>query len=251
VIFGTTCVGLLVGRSLRKHVDNLREPFAALQGALLGLVALIMAFGLSLALGRYDARRTAEVDEANSIGTTYLRAQTIAEPQRSRSLDLIRSYTDTSILVAKAIPESDAQQRAVARGAQIQRQLWKLAGEAMNAAPRDSAPRLYVDTLNDTIDSQTVRVSGLNNRVPGAVLTLEIVGAAAALGLLAAYLALMGRGVLPVVLAAALVSMLLLVTFDLDRPTRGLIRVPVKPLTDLRKSMTLPPAAPAPVARAG
>ena len=46
-----------------------------------------------------------------------------------------------------------------------------------------------------------------------------------------------------VVLAAALVSGLLLVTFDLDRPTRGLIEVPDTPLTDLRASMRLPPAA--------
>ena len=66
---------------------------------------------------------------------------------------------------------------------------------------------------------------------------------AAALGLLAVYLAILGRGVITVLLAAALVSLLLLVTFDLDRPTRGLIRVPDTPLTALRASMLLPPAA--------
>ncbi len=236
-------MGLLVGHRLRKRVEHLREPFAALQAALLGLVALIMAFGLSLALGRYDARRTAVVEEANAIGTTYLRAQTIAEPQRSSSLDLLRRYTDTSIRVAHSVPESATEHNAVADGARLQRELWRLAGQSLAAAPRDSSPRLYVDSLNATIDSQTVRVSGLNNRVPGAVLALEVVGAAVALGLLAAYLAMMGRGVVPVVLAAALVSMMLLITFDLDRPTRGLIRVPTTPLVDLRASMALPPAA--------
>jgi len=82
--------------------------------------------------------------------------------------------------------------------------------------------------------------------VPGAVLALEVVGAAVALGLLAFYLAIVGRGVVTVVLAAALVTMLLLVTFDLDRPTRGVIRVPDTPLTNLRASMELPPTAKAP-----
>jgi hypothetical protein len=246
VVFGTTCLGLLLGRSLRHRVEHLREPFAALQAALLGLVALIMAFGLSLALGRYDARRTAVVDEANSIGTTYLRAQTLHEPQRSRSLDLLRRYTDTSLRLAHAVPQSGTEKRAVADGEQLQRGLWSLAGQSLDRAPRDTAPRLYVDSLNETIDMQTVRVSGLNNRVPGAVLVLEVVGAAVALGLLAVYLAIMGRGVLPVLLAAALVSMMLLVTFDLDRPTRGLIRVPSTPLDDVRASMALPPAAAAP-----
>jgi hypothetical protein len=78
------------------------------------------------------------------------------------------------------------------------------------------------------------------------VLVLEVAGAAVALGLLAFYLAILGRGVFTVLLAAALVTLLLLVTFDLDRPTRGLIRIPSTPLTDLRASMVLPPAASAP-----
>jgi hypothetical protein len=93
---------------------------------------------------------------------------------------------------------------------------------------------------------QTVRVAALNNRVPGAVLFLEVAGASIALGLLAAYLAILGRGFLAVLLGASLVTMLLLVTFDLDRPTRGLIRVPATPLVSLRASMELPPAATGP-----
>jgi hypothetical protein len=80
------------------------------------------------------------------------------------------------------------------------------------------------------------------------VLALEVIGAAVGLGLLAFYLALVGRGVVTVLLAAALVSGLLLVTFDLDRPTRGLIEVPDTPLTNLRASMRLPPAARGPTA---
>ncbi len=93
------------------------------------------------------------------------------------------------------------------------------------------------------IDEQTVRISALNNRVPGSVLALEVVGAAVALGLLGLYLSVLGRGVWPMIFATVLVTMLLLVTFDLDRPTRGLITVPDTPYTALRASMTLPPAA--------
>ena len=75
------------------------------------------------------------------------------------------------------------------------------------------------------------------------MLVLEIIGGAMALGLLAVYLAVVGRGVLTVILAATLVTLLLFVTFDLDRPTRGLIQVPTKPLTDLQATMDKPPAA--------
>jgi len=93
------------------------------------------------------------------------------------------------------------------------------------------------------IDTQAARIASLNNQVPGAVLLLEILGAALALGLLVAYVALVGRGLPGVLVAAALVTFLLFVTTDLDRPTRGLIQVPDTVLTDLRESMEQPPAA--------
>jgi hypothetical protein len=124
--------------------------------------------------------------------------------------------------------------------------LWRLGGQAIGAAPLASAPRLYVDSLNTTIDQQSVRLSALANRVPSAVLGIELIGAAVALGLLALHISLLGRGFVPLVVAAGLVTMLLLVTFDLDRPTRGLIQVPDAPLVALRASMVLPPAAAAP-----
>jgi hypothetical protein len=246
IVVGTTVLGIAVGRYLRQHSESLREPFGVLQAALLGVVGLILAFGLSLAVGRYESRRAAVVDEANAIGTTYLRAQTLQEPLRSRSLALLIRYTDASIRLSHTIPGSAPARKTVADGGALQRRLWRLAGQALEASPLASAPRLYVETLNGMIDMQTVRVSGLNNRVPGAVLALEVISAAVALGLLALYLSMLGRGVITVLLAAGLITLLLLVTFDLDRPTRGLIRVPSAPLTALRASMALPPAATAP-----
>jgi hypothetical protein len=213
---------------------------------LLGLVGLVLAFGLALALGRYEDRRAAVVDDANAIGTTYLRAQTLSEPVRTQSLDLLVRYADASIRLSQAVPSTAEERRAIADGDELQRELWRLAAQALSGGPTASAPRLYVETLNEMIDMQTVRVAALNNRVPSAVLTLEVVGAAVALGLLAFYLALLGRGVITVLLAAILITSLLVVTFDLDRPTRGLIQVPATPLTSLRASTELPPAAAGP-----
>jgi hypothetical protein len=243
MVLGATALGLAVGKRLRVRSDGFREPFAAVQTALLGLVGLILAFRLALALGRYEARRAALVQEANAIGTTYLRAQTLSEPVRTDSLMLLRSYTDASVRLSDSVPGSPTAEAAVADGHQLQRELWSLAGQELVTAPTASSPRLYVESLNLIIDIQTVRVAGLNNRVPTAVLAVELVGAALALGLLGVYLSILGRGVLPVLVAAGLVTMLLLVTFDLDRPTRGLIQVPSTPLTNLRSGMDLPPAA--------
>ena len=246
IVLGTTLLGVFLGRRLRAHAETLREPFGVVQAALLGLVALILAFGLTMAVGRYDQRRAAVVEDANAIGTTYLRAQTLREPMRTESLDLLTRYTDTSIALSNAVPGSTASRAAVAEGGELHRELWGLAGDALAGSPQDSAPRLYVETLNEMIDMQTVRVAGLNNRVPSAVLVIEVVGAAIGLGLLAMYLAILSRGVAAVVLAAVFVSVLLLITFDLDRPTRGVVTVPDAPLVALRASMELPPAAEGP-----
>ncbi len=243
VILGFVALGYLAGRVLRLQAETLREPVGIVQGAFFALVGLILAFGLTLAIGRYDGRRAAVVDDANTIGTTYLRAQTLAEPMRSRSLKLLTQYADASLTLSHAVPTTTRFERVVARQDVLQRRLWRLAGNALTASPRDSAPRLYVETLNEMIDQQTVRVAALNNRVPGAVLALEVCGAAFAFGLLALYTAMHGRGATTVVFAGVLVTALLLVIFDLDRPTRGLIRVPDAPLVALRASMTLPPAA--------
>jgi hypothetical protein len=246
VIGGASALGVLAGRYLRAHSERYREPIGVLQGALLGVVGLILAFGLSLAVGRYQDRRSDVVTDANTIGTAYLRAQTIAEPQRTQSLALLRTYNDLAIRLTYEIPGSDAIRSTSAQQGALQRRLWRLAGETLDAHPRDSAPRLYVDSLNDMIDQQTVRISGLNNRVPDAVLWLELLGAALALGLLALYLSVLGKGLVPIAGAAVIVSFLVLVTFDLDRPTRGLIQVPATPLVSLKATMSLPPAAPAP-----
>ena len=246
---GASALGFFAGRYLRRHSDTYREPLGVVQGALLGVVGLILAFGLSLAVARYENRRAAVVDDANTIGTAYLRAQTIAEPQRSSSLSALRSYNDLAIQVTYKIPGSTELRETSAQQGQLQQTLWRLAGEAMNARPRDSAPRLYLDSLNAMIDQQGVRLAGLNNRVPNAVLWLELLGAAFALGLLAVYLSVLGRGLVPIIAAAVVVSTLVLVTFDLDRPTRGLITIPATPLLAEKATMSLPTAAPAPPRR--
>lgn len=246
VVGGASALGVLAGRYLRENSETYREPIGVLQGALLGVVGLILAFGLSLAVGRYQDRRADVVTDANTIGTAYLRAQTITEPQRTSSLALLRTYNDLAIRVTYEIPGTAAIRATSAQQGQVQRRLWRLAAETLNARPRDSAPRLYLESLNDMIDHQTVRLSGLNNRVPDPVLWLELLGAAVALGLLALYLSVLGKGLVPIVVAAVIVSFLVFVTFDLDRPTRGLIQIPATPLLAEKATMSLPPAAPAP-----
>src|SRR4051794_37095789 len=161
VLLGATGLGILLGHRVRHLSDDLKEPLGILQAALLGLVGLLLAFGLSLAVSRYENRRTNVVDVANTIGTTYLRAQTLQEPVRTRSLGLLVRFARTSVQFSDHVPGSSAANADAAAEQQLERQLWHLAGQALDAAPTASAPRLYVETLNEMFDSETARVAAL------------------------------------------------------------------------------------------
>lgn len=245
MIGGFSALGVFAGRRLRSRSDSLQGPLGVVQGTLLGLVGLLLAFGLTMAVGRYDERRALLVQEADDIGTAYLRAQTLEEPARSTSLALFKQYADAAVRLSHEPTGTAAFDAARAELARIQQQLWTSAGQALRVDPTGNASRLYVEALNPVFDVHTDRVSSLRNLVPTPVLLLEILGSAVALGVLALYLSMIGRGLTTTVVAAAIVLFILFVSFDLDRPERGYIRVPSTPLEDTRQVMDLPPAVPA------
>ena len=93
------------------------------------------------------------------------------------------------------------------------------------------------------IDTHADRIASLRNIVPTPVMLLQVFGSAIAIGVLAAYLALLGRSEATALIAAAFVIVILFVSFDLDRPERGFITVPTTALVETRAEMDLPPAA--------
>ena len=239
-------LGHVLGLRLRHLSDSLKEPFAVLQAALLGVVGLILAFGLALAVDRYESRRAAIVTEANAIGTTYLRAQTLPEPSRSRSLALLPRYTDTAIRLSKSVPGSPAAEGCRRRRPAHPAEAWGLAGRELDAAPDgERATALRGDPQRD---DRLRRLPGVRTQQPGAHSRADPGDRRRGLALGPARRLPRGPGAghgrRPP--RRGLVTLLLLVTFDLDRPTRGFIRVPATPLTDLRDSMERPPAAAAP-----
>ena len=135
IVLGTTVLGVFIGRRLRAHAETLREPFGVVQAALLGLVGLILAFGLTMAVGRYDQRRAAVVEDANAIGTTYLRAQTLREPMRdeiARTARALHRRQHRALRSGAGQPSRDGGDR---RRRRLQRELWGLAGTRSPARP--------------------------------------------------------------------------------------------------------------------
>src|SRR3954453_7050429 len=126
IIFGATALGIWIGRKLAQRQTGFKEPLGVVQAALVGFVALLLAFGLSMAVDRYQSRRAAVVLEANAIGTTYLRAQTLAEPVRTDSLALLKQYGDARIALSESVPDSANFNEASKTSVEIQNRLWTL-----------------------------------------------------------------------------------------------------------------------------
>lgn len=234
-------VGVRLGAWLRGRSPERQGSIGVIQGALFGLIGLLLAFGLSMAVGRYEHRRAAMVDEANAIGTVVLRGELLAEPFRSQSLALLRPYTEASVEFSEVQPGSATYRAIDDELARLFTELWAVASNAIEAEPTQNVPRLYVEALNEANDAHGSRTAGLNNRVPDEVAALILFASCAALMALGLHLALVGRGLISSVTAAAVVVGVLFVSYDLDRPTRGLITVPDAPLVALRDELASPP----------
>src|SRR6185436_7206078 len=111
--------------------DEKEQPVGAMVASILGLVALVLGFTFSLAAARFDARRMGVLDEANAIGTAYLRTQFLPEPQRTESVRLLQDYVAARLQAARG----EQWTQAIARSEALQTSLWQQANEAAEKQP--------------------------------------------------------------------------------------------------------------------
>jgi hypothetical protein len=228
--------GYRLGWWRRSHVkDEKEQPVGAMVASILGLVALVLGFTFSLAASRFDARRIGVLEEANAIGTTYLRARLLPQPQRAEVARLLREYAD----VRGRGTEAGKTERALARSEEIHELLW---AQAAAAAEQDSGSVMtgvFVQSLNEVIDLHAKRVFfGIHSRIP-LVIWLGLFGLAM-LGLAAVgyQSALCATRRSPVMFALVLTfSVVLLLIADLDRGQEGLLRISQQSLLDVQRSM--------------
>jgi hypothetical protein len=214
------------------------ENMATLEGAVLGLLALIIGFTFAMALARFEARRDAVVNEANAIGTTALRARLLPEPQRAEALKLLREYVQIRLDIVKSELSLAEHATVIDRSNALQELLWQ---HAKAVAAKDNAvvpTGLFIEALNQMIDSQGKRLAALRNRIPNSV-QLSLFAIAAVASAFAGYASALEtrRTRLPVYLLGLVVCAVLVLILDLDRPTAGFIKVSQQPMIDTAASI--------------
>ena len=177
-----------------------------------------------MALSRFEARRDAVVQEANAIGTSALRARLLPEPHRAESLKLLRDYVKVRIDAFQSGHSFAELQTAVERSNAVQEALWKQVRAVAESDKAVIPTGLFVQSVNQMIDAQGVRLAALRNRIPSVVLVILYVLAAAASGFVGFASAIDSRLTrLPVAIMGLLISLVLYLILDLDRPNSGFI----------------------------
>jgi hypothetical protein len=177
-----------------------------------------------MALSRFEARRDAVLNEANSIGTTALRARLLSEPNRTETLKLLQEYVQIRLDIVQSGTSLVERMAAVDRSNALQQALWQQA-KAVAANDKGLIPTgLFIASLNAMIDDQGKRLAALRSRVPNIVL-LALFAIAAVAGGFAGYTSGLEakRTRLPVYVMGLLISGVIYLILDLDRPSSGFI----------------------------
>ena len=180
------------------------------------------------------------IDEANAIGTTWLRSKLIPAPGDVEFAGLLRQYVDTRVayLSRKNLDEL-AEIRA--QDGRLQSQLWS---RAVGFAIKDRSVNasLLLQSLNHSIDLEATRWAFFWGHVPQSVICINVLIAMLASALLGYGFGLIGkRHLVSIVLLAASISGVLSVIIDLDRPWQGFIQVSQQPMFDLQKQLASQP----------
>jgi len=229
-------VGFRVARRRGARADEgERSETSTLQGGMLGLLGLLLAFTFAIASQRFDTRKQLVLDEANAIGTAYLRATAV--PGGEEVADLLRRYVDVRLEGAASAGNPQGFRRAVTESERLHAAMWSRAAALARANP-DPLRTLLLPALNEVIDLHEKRLTAMRNHVPTIILVLLLMVSVltmASLGHAAGVSG--GRSMSTALTFAMLVTLVIMVVVDLDRPERGLIRVSQQSLQTLRDGL--------------
>lgn len=228
-------IGYLIGdRRKRNASEEFRSQTTAVQGSLLGLLALLLGFTFSLALSRHDDRSVAIVDEANAIGTAWLRIDYLPQAVQQEVRTDLRRYLRLRVEAGDVTADQKQRRsRLVANAESAFEELWQAAAQATQD-PGGPAAVAFAASLNDMIDALASRDAKIERHVPEVVLMMMFLTFILSGAMLGYSSGIAGtKPATPVYLMLILIVLLVFMIVDLDRPRRGLIEVDQSPMRDL------------------
>jgi len=232
-------IGFRNGRRKEACVTETITQANSVLVSMLGLLALLLAFTFSAALQRYEDRSRTVVAEANAIGTTYLRARLLPRGMQDEAQELLRQYLDVRIQEGRIDATEPAFHESVLHQAKLmEAQLWSHAVRAAELDKSVVTSGLFIQSLNELIDTAATRDAALNRQVPEIVLFLmfaTIVLTTATLGYASGIAG--HRVTLAAFVLMILIALVVYLIIDLDRPRRGVIQVSHESMLSLQQTI--------------
>lgn len=243
-LLGLLLVALEVGyrrgrRAIQLHDVPSSAQIGAVQGAILGMLGLLLAFSFSAAGGRFLERQDLIVAEANAIETVWRRAELIDEPARSELRSAVKEYTAHRIAVTRERAQQGDQlgeqlgERDEAEIARLHGRIWHSAVAGVTQRPQ--AMVAVLNPVDEMLDLHATRLYARRKHIPVLVLGLLISSSVLALGVIGYGCGVAGRRSAAMTVPLSIViGVALWVTIDLDYPRRGLLQLSDAPLEALR-----------------
>lgn len=219
-----------------RHRRRARVGVSTVQAAVFGLLGLLLAFTYGFVSSRAEARRELITIESNAIGTAYLRADLLRGPGSLELRPLLREYTENRLIGDRMIPKEELAGR-IALSEQHHAQMWSIVKRATADGGYDAGDALVIASINDVIDTHTLRIRAYAYRIPNPVIVMLITVAAFAIALTTFNLGVSGRrGVGLSALMVIMIAAVMVLIFDVDYPRSGLVRISDAPLEKLVES---------------
>jgi len=232
-------IGFQIGHWWQARTPGVQEgPTGVLVGSLLALLAFLLAITMGMASDRFDTRRGLVLEEANAMGTTFLRAGYLPEPASSEIRNLLREYVPLRV----APSDRETLVANIQRSEELLQQMWSVAEAEAKVTQQGDLMALFLESLNETIDLNESRIAaGVYARVPASILWLLVIGSVLTLAMVGYSAGLTKRRDLlsAIVLILALGAVLALVV-DLDKPREGFVQVSQQPIIDLQEQIGPP-----------
>jgi len=221
-------IGRWIGRSaITRHGRSVQSSIGSLEAAVFALMGLLVAFTFSGALSRFDLRRAQVVEEANAIGTAWLRIDLLPESFQPHLKQMFRDYVDARLVTYRRLPDLAAAKDEVARSQKLQDEIWKLAAAAARSPDaRPQAELLLLPALNQMFDIMGTRMAATQMHPPMVIYAMLV-----CLALMAAMLSGYQSAAETVrdwthqVGFAVIMAFTIYVVFDLEHPRLGWIRL--------------------------
>lgn len=219
-------IAFRLGRRRWQEADDAPQSSGAITGAVFALLGLLIAFTFSGAFARFDARRQLIVQEANAIGTAYLRVDLLPADTQASLRESFRNYTTFRAAQQQYVADSPAARSDYAKTVELQSEIWTQAVAASSGPEYQSARMLLVPALNEMIDTVTTRTAAIQTHPPLLVWAALSVLALACAGI-AGYSASSAEHpkYFYFVAFAAMVTFTLYVILDVEYPRYGFVRL--------------------------